>query len=144
MQPLQQGEVASGSCCSEQLLCPYLVLGTFTPRMGMPGVTSLLPGRLQWMQVSLCSGLEVPAGKVSAWTYVQVLWAVATSTTLLVRYDPWQYAYDPWLHVYWGLASQVLSAPLFLLHMSYIKTSSLVTGMKWLGCSPCPVSCQVR
>ena len=34
------------------------------PRMGMPGVTSLLPGRLQRLQVSLSSSLEVPAGKL--------------------------------------------------------------------------------
>ena len=42
--------------------------------MGMPGATSLLPGRLQCLQVSLCSGLEVPAGKEPVKTYFQAWW----------------------------------------------------------------------
>ena len=44
--------------------------------MGVPGTTSLLPGRLQRLQVSLCCGLKVPAGNVSAWIHLQALWPV--------------------------------------------------------------------
>ena len=47
-----------------------------SPRMGVPGTTSLLPGRLQRLQVSLCCGLKVPAGNVSAWIHLQALWPV--------------------------------------------------------------------
>ena len=46
---------------------------TFPLRMGMPGANSLLPGRLQHLQESLCSGVEVPAGKVSVKTHLQAL-----------------------------------------------------------------------
>ena len=83
MQPLQQCQVTSGSCCLTQPSCPCLVQGVvwfrwlscpFYPRLGLPRVTSLLPSCLQRLQVSLCSGLDVPAGKVLVNTYIQALW----------------------------------------------------------------------
>ena len=54
--------------CFRGLSCP------FHPRLGLPRVTSLLPGCLQRLQVSLSSGLDVPAGEVLVKTYLQVLW----------------------------------------------------------------------
>ena len=67
VQPLQQLQVASSSCCSAQPFCQCLGLGpySYTPHMGIPGVTSLLPGCLQRLQVTPCSDFEVPAGKAS-------------------------------------------------------------------------------
>ena len=48
----------------------------------------MLPGRLQRLQVSLCSSLNVPAGKLPVKHYLLALWHSATSRTSLVGRVP--------------------------------------------------------
>ena len=98
------------------------------PPMGMPGATSLLPGCLQRLQVSLCSSLGVPAGNTPVKTYFQALCG------FLLHQGPHL--------VNVGDRSVLYSAQgcLYRIKLSISRRGSMYTGLPARHCQPLSIS----